>query len=536
MWLRWLRSVFVGPVAPARAVGKASCGLPVEILSFFGPGKAEAFKESIKKDFETTKHCQPYVDRLICEARRVGWSEGEIEKIQIYGDYFSDKTAAAYQRIVAKGFHETDFDLFIIACMALYLNDDFEPAYALLKTRSIDDPEFLKHPDFLGFAGYIALSAGAGVENSLRYFDRALEEGTISNSFLANAYPVYFEAGRHQVVADLCRCIHESYSHDPQVLFALACVELARGFYPEGFRLAEERYNHPDATQFINGDLFDKPRWQGEHLAGKSLLVHAEQGLGDLVMCARYLPLLTDMGVNVVLECNEVAIPLLAPNFPEVELLPVHRKTAAGIGFDYWVGAMSLPHLLNSTADSIPGKKSYLQCPVEHMQHWHERLLSHGLDDKARIGVAWSGNRRHRADRRRSISFDILRQYIEAQRSAVFFSLQTDVPETCPDNLTNFSDELITLADTAALIMEMDLVITVDTSVVHIAGALGKPVWLLLPYRYDWRWGLEGENNAWYDSVHVLRQSVFENWTALLDDVFNCRLPQYLGTISRNNA
>lgn len=533
---RWLSSLCAGWYAPANSICEDVSALPADILSLFEGGKAAELKGSIKEKFESTKDCQPYIERLVDQAILSGWSRDEIEKIRIYGDYFSGQTAAAYQKIIADGYQETDFDLFAIACMALYLNDDFELAHTLLKTRAIDDPEFLNHPDFLGFAGYIALSSGAGVENSLRYFDMALKMGTVTTSYVTNAYPVYFEAGQHQVVADMRRCIQETFSHDPQTLFALACVELAKGYYPEGFRLAEARYMHPDAAQFINGDLFDKPRWRGESLAGKRLLVHAEQGLGDLIMCVRYLPLVIEKGAKVLLECNEVALPLLAPNFTEVEFLPVHRKTAVLKGFDYWIGAMSFPHLMNSTADSIPGKKSYLQCPVEHLQHWRARLQSIGSDKRPRIGIAWSGNPRHRADRRRSLSFELLCRYINAQRGVDFFSLQTDVPESCPDNLKNFSEELITLADTAGLIMEMDLVITVDTSVVHIAGALGKPVWLLLPHRYDWRWGLEGEKNAWYDSVLVLRQPNFENWTAVLEDAFCHRLPHFLEIITRNKA
>ena len=109
---------------------------------------------------------------------------------------------------------------------------------------------------------------------------------------------------------------------------------------------------------------------------------------------------------------------------------------------------------------------------------------------------------------------------------ATFFALQTHVPEIHPVNLINVSDEMVTLADTAALIAEMDWVITVDTSVVHLAGAIGKEAWLLLPYRYEWRWSLDGESNRWYGSVSVLRQQRIGDWDGLLDDVFEQRLPQ----------
>ncbi len=533
---RLFTSLFSGMRPKVQAVKEIAATLPDDMLQTLGGKKAVALKAAVRQAFQEPNDGQAFVQLLLGKARDLDWDDDEIEKIVIYADYFSGQTGGAYQRIVAKGFEQTDPEMFVLACMALYMNDEFERSYALLRTRNIGDPAFLANPDFMGFAGYIALSAGAGVEKSLAYFDPPLETGTITNAYVTNAYPVYFEAGRLQTVADLHHYIQRNFSDDPQAVYALACVELARGYFPEGFRLAECRYQHPDATQFINGDLFDKPRWQGESLVGKRLLVHAEQGLGDLLMCARYLPGLTEMAAGVSVESHEVAIPLLAPNFPKVNLLPIHRKLAASSEFDYWVGAMSLPHLFNSTVDSVPGKNGYLSCPTEHLQHWNDSLLQSGVGNKLRIGIAWSGNPRHRADRRRSMKFDVVRPYIARMPDVEFFSLQTDVPVNYPDNLTNYSEEMVTLADTAALIMEMDLVITVDTSVVHIAGALGKETWLLLPYRYEWRWGLEGEANPWYESVRVIRQPYFEDWVAVLEDVFSYRLPEYLEKLGRGVA
>jgi ADP-heptose:LPS heptosyltransferase len=143
------------------------------------------------------------------------------------------------------------------------------------------------------------------------------------------------------------------------------------------------------------------------------------------------------------------------------------------------------------------------------------------------VGIAWSGSKSHRADRRRSIPFDMLRPYLEGAE-AEFFVLQTQVETGLPANVKNVTTELITLGDTAALINELDLVITVDTSVVHLAGALGKPAWLLLPYRYEWRWSLSGEANNWYRSVRVLRQKMTGDWPAVLEDAFTNRLPKLM--------
>ena len=112
--------------------------------------------------------------------------------------------------------------------------------------------------------------------------------------------------------------------------------------------------------------------------------------------------------------------------------------------------------------------------------------------------------------------------------NATFFALQTVVPDVMPVNVINVTEEMITLADTAALIEQMDLIITVDTSVVHIAGALAKETWLMLPKRYEWRWGLEGEDNDWYDTVKVIRQPKSGDWASVLDEVFNKRLKRFI--------
>lgn len=147
--------------------------------------------------------------------------------------------------------------------------------------------------------------------------------------------------------------------------------------------------------------------------------------------------------------------------------------------------------------------------------------------------MTWSGSPAHRADRRRSIPFA---RIVEAIRNikADFFALQTKLPEIRPANLIDVSDEMVIFSDTAALIEQLDLVITIDTSVVHVAGAIGKETWLLLPYRYEWRWGLEGEKNNWYDSVSVLRQTRGGDWNGLLDEVFQHRLCKRFNALERS--
>jgi hypothetical protein len=228
---------------------------------------------------------------------------------------------------------------------------------------------------------------------------------------------------------------------------------------------------------------------------------------------------------QIRLEAQPETLTLLQYNFPEIPIIERRAEKIPGWAFDYWAGMMSLPLRLKAWGKDTPGRSGYLRVPPENAQYWTERVEQMNPTRQPKIGLAWSGQPYHRADRRRSIPFEQMMRQVRGV-PITFFALQTHVPQVLPANVKNVSEEMITLADTAALIEQMDLVITVDTSVVHIAGALGKTTWLLLPKRYEWRWGLEGEENDWYDSVKVIRQTEHANWAPVLQEVFEHRLSE----------
>jgi hypothetical protein len=227
------------------------------------------------------------------------------------------------------------------------------------------------------------------------------------------------------------------------------------------------------------------------------------------------------------MEVQPEALRLLQYNFPAIPMVPREHGHLPPLAFNRWTGSMSLPYLLGSEPGRIPGTAGYLSVPPDSRDYWAQRVSALASTDFPRIGFAWSGNPNHRSDRRRSIPFALVMDLLDGRSAPCFFALQTAVPIPCPPALIDVSDELITLADTAALIAEMDLIITVDTSIVHLAGALGRPTWLLLPYRYEWRWGLEGEKNNWYDTVCILRQETHGDWDGLLKEVLGPRLIEF---------
>lgn len=491
-----------------------------------GEGKASRVRPLIKEHFDRLP--QVPLAELPEEARRSGWSEEEIEKLRAYLDFYGGNTAGGYARVVATGLAASDFPLFMTAASHCYLNDRYNEAYDLLRRFDAANAAEMERGEFLGLAGAIASAGGGGVAEAAAYFDQAIDEGLISWLLLVNAYPIYFEAGRHERVRELAEHIHDRYTDDPELIYALAWVHLARGYYPEGFRLAEVRYRLPNIARILSPALLSRPLWQGEPLTGKRLLIHGEQGLGDIIMMARYLPMFAGSGAEVLVDCREAAHTLLAYNFPDCEIISRETKKPITTEFDFWTGMASLPFHFKTTNDSVPARAGYLSIPAEQGDYWRGRVAGMVSGRAPRIGLAWSGNPNHRYDRRRSIPFGIIAPFIREKSDIDFFMLQTSSPGIHPQNLRNLSEEMLTLADTAALIGEMDLIITVDTSIVHIAGALGKATWLLLPQRYEWRWELEGEGNNWYDSVKVLRQPAHGDWEGLLNEVFGPRLKQFV--------
>ena len=499
--------------------------LPGEILALLPLRQAAALRTMLKNAMVGNSHF-PFPE-LQDRAKAAGWRAVELEKLAAYGEFFSGLSAVAYHRVMTGRLAQSDYALFMTACIHCYLFDRFEEGYALLRQFRPDEAESLDEGEFLAYAGYIAFAGGGSAAEAMAYFDRALDRGLFSPLLVVNAYPIYFEAGRHERVDQLRRLLHERYREDQEAVYAVACVELARDYYAEGFRLAEARYRMPEVARSINPTLLARPRWQGEPLAGKRLLVHGEQGYGDIVMMARYLPLLAVQGAQVVVDCREAAVTLLAHNYPDCEMVAGDLKNPVAAGFDVWTGGMSLPFHFDTTAESVPATQGYLAVPPEQADYWRGRLAELAGGDAPRIGLAWSGNPTHRADRRRSIPFGHIARVVRDHPLLRFFALQTSVPDNCPANLVNVSEEMVTLADTAALIAEMDLVITVDTSIVHIAGALGKTAWLLLPHRYEWRWSLAGETNNWYASVRVIRQQRIGDWDSVLEEAFGRRLGEF---------
>jgi hypothetical protein len=262
---------------------------------------------------------------------------------------------------------------------------------------------------------------------------------------------------------------------------------------------------------------FNEPLWLGdESLAGKRLLLYSEGGLGDTIQFSRYAALCAAQGATVILEVQPPLSALLG-NLEGVSRL-ISRGNALP-PFDYHCPLMSLPLALKTTLDTIPAAAKYLHSDPAKVAQWHTLL---GERSRPRIGLVWSGNPNNPLDPRRSIRLADWVPHLPAQFQ--YFCLQKDVraedrATLDSSDLFSFDDDLLGFADTAALCNCMDLVISVDTSLLHLSGALGHRTWLLLPFTPDWRWLRDRSDTPWYPSVKLYRQKAAGDWNELFERV-----------------
>lgn len=298
--------------------------------------------------------------------------------------------------------------------------------------------------------------------------------------------------------------------------FALAA--LLAGDFATGWREFEWRWRRNGREEDFRP--YPQPLWRGESdPVGKTILVWAEQGFGDSLQFVRYLPAVAARGVRVVLEVQ-------APLFRLLERLPgvstLARRGAPLPPFDLHCPLMSLPLALGVTPEQIDGAP-YLRAPAPLATDWRTRLDALAAPGRPRVGIVWRGNPGHRNDRRRSLSLSDVVTFLDAAPSAIdWFCLQKPLSDndraafSTRPNVHLLDASLNDFADSAAAIAALDLVISVDTSIAHLAGALGQPVWVLLPQAPDWRWRRDRPDSPWYASARLFRQSSPGDWGGVL--------------------
>ncbi|MGD0962192.1 MAG: tetratricopeptide repeat-containing glycosyltransferase family protein, partial [Methylomonas sp.] len=310
-------------------------------------------------------------------------------------------------------------------------------------------------------------------------------------------------------------CYQIAITNDPDLVetyWNLALLHLLTGNYREGWALYEWRFKHKSLN--IPLRAYAETRYSGQAVKDKTVLLYAEQGLGDTLQFCRYAGLLADRGARVILEAQPVLASLLETLDARIEVLPAGSKIP---GFDYYSPLLSLPYLFKTGLDTIPAAPAYLRADPGKSGAWRRRL---GEKRLPRVGLVWSGSMEHKQDHKRSIPLASFAGMLNLPFE--FHCLQQEIREDdlsfCRNRANlKLHDPLLTdFAETAALAEQMDLVISVDTAVAHLAGALGKPLWLLLPFIPDFRWLLERGDTPWYPSATLFRQDASRDWSAVL--------------------
>ena len=339
---------------------------------------------------------------------------------------------------------------------------------------------------------------------------RALEQYPDSADVMTNLAVCFHLSGQYEeALSWFERAIARKPDHH-EARFNLSLLALVCGDYVRGFEEYEKRWHLLE----VQKPRLTQPEWQGEPLDGKTILLHAEQGLGDTIQCLRYVPLVAARGGRVIVRLERTLVRLAAGLPEKVVITPTSAPLPA---FDVWCPMFGLPRIFGTRLDSIPATTPYLGVRAVIAERWRQRLQNlSGL----KVGLAWAGSPRHVNDFHRSIDFARLKPILDVA-GVSFVSLQVgprgaDVAALPPGTIMAAATELKDFAETAGAILNLDLVIAVDTSVVHLTGALGKPAWVMLPHSPDWRWLRDRADSPWYPSLRLYRQRRRGDWDEVI--------------------
>ncbi len=318
---------------------------------------------------------------------------------------------------------------------------------------------------------------------------------------------IYANFGRDAEAISSYRRALTADPHYAPAEFNLSLALLGSGHWREGWKRFDARLGFLDDSLFPGTPA---PAWEGQPLADKSILVWNEPGFGDVIQFARFLHPLLEAGANIFFRCPEELRRLFEFSFPKLNFVPVDGPYPA---VDYKCPLLSLPRWIGNGNPKVGSQQgSYLKAPPG---------VSPAPARTARVGIAWAGNARHRENATRSLPPKFLLPVFKAFPTVEFVTLQPDVipASDLANRLTDWSQSVRDFADTATLLGNLDVLVTVDTSVAHLAGALGCPVWILLPFPAEWRWGSRRRRTDWYPTARLFRQPRAGDWSSVIEDL-----------------
>jgi tetratricopeptide (TPR) repeat protein len=358
-------------------------------------------------------------------------------------------------------------------------------------------------------------------EGALNYYAQALTQDRNSASAFNNYGNVLREMGDPAAGIPFLERATQLVPGAVTPNFNLAVARLLMGDYVQGWPQYEHRWNY----EHLAGTLptHSQPRWTGQDLTDKTILICQEQGLGDVIQFSRFLFHIHGLGARILLQVNDNLAPLFAGSTVITQIIDV---TDVPTEFDYWTPIMSTAGVIGVTLQNLPHQLQYLAARTDLARAWQERL---GFKKRLRVGVCWSGRPDSWINRHKGMPFEVMMELIKRNPGYEWINLQVECSDDQAQQLTqngvrHFPGLVNNFADSAALIHHLDVVISVDTAVAHLAGALGRPVWIPLNcYGTDWRWGLGQDSTPWYPSARLFRQPSLGDWATVAD-----RIHQYL--------
>ncbi|HBH18159.1 MAG TPA: hypothetical protein DDX14_04345, partial [Cyanobacteria bacterium UBA9579] len=434
-----------------------------------------------------------------------------------------------------------------IACFekVINLNPDYAEGYYNLGNsyRSKDSLLYLNHtgdvylhkakecyrktielmPDFAEAYNNLAiiLNIDGEKEEAIAYFKKSIELKPDYKDAYINLGDMYRYQNNPIKAIECCKKVLEIDPDEPDANCNMGLAYFMLKDLDNGWKCMEYRDKTKEKI-WMNIPKFSQPRLKSlESVKDKTIYVYYEQGLGDAIQFVRYLPLLSNAGAKIIYKPQSGLEQLFKQSDLKAEIID-NSTPDDSVQFDMFVPLMSLPYLFKTNLDNVPCSSGYLKADPEKVREYQEKYFK---CNELKIGINWHCRNTFRADTNRSIS-DISSFFDIARLDKVkLYSLQKG---DGAEQLNNLDIEIVDLgktfndfSDTAAAIENLDLVISVDTSVAHLAGSLGKPAWILLQYSPDWRWFLDTETTIWYDSVRLFRQQKPGNWDEVMDRVYN---------------
>ena len=302
--------------------------------------------------------------------------------------------------------------------------------------------------------------------------------------------------------------------------FNLSVAYLLSGDYVRGWPAYEARHNF----EHLKGTIpnYTWPVWNGEDLNGKTIFIRGEQGHGDIIQFVRFIQNLKNIGATVTVQVTDGLIPLIQSSEIGRGVRVIGYNEPPGDAFDYWLPIMSLPGKLNVRVDNLPTVIQYLNPDPALVADWRRNL---GVKNRLRVGFAWSGRRDSWINQHKGMPFATMLSLIQSHADYEWYNLQTDCTAEEEKELVSagvrcFPGGVNTFADTAALVANLDVVVSVDTATAHLAAALGKPTWIMLNnYAPCWRWLLNRDDTPWYATARLFRQPQMGDWATVVERI-----------------